>query len=111
MQGKPKDRNDAFLTLKKLSNNTHYVISGYTILHEDKIINREIKSQITFSELDDDFINYYIDNYEVMDKAGSYAIQDEVIFKRIKKMEGSYLNIMGLPLEDIKEQLKLLNAL
>ena len=65
--GKPKDRNDAFLTLKKLSNNTHYVISGYTILHEDKIINREIKSQITFSELDDDFINYYIDNYEVMD--------------------------------------------
>ena len=46
-----------------------------------------------------------------MDKAGSYAIQDEVIFKRIKKMEGSYLNIMGLPLEDIKEQLKLLNAL
>lgn len=109
--GKPKDRNDAFLTLKKLSNNTHYVISGYTILHEDKIINREIKSQITFSELDDDFINYYIDNYEVMDKAGSYAIQDEVIFKRIKKMEGSYLNIMGLPLEDIKEQLKLLNAL
>ena len=61
--------------------------------------------------MDDDFINYYIDNYEVMDKAGSYAIQDEVIFKRIKKMEGSYLNIMGLPLEDIKEQLKLLNAL
>ena len=109
--GKPKDRNDAFLTLKKLSNNTHYVISGYTNIHEDKIINREIKSQITFSELDDDFINYYIDNYEVMDKAGSYAIQDEVIFKRIKKMEGSYLNIMGLPLEDIKEQLKLLNAL
>ena len=103
--GKPKDRNDAFLTLKKLSNNTHYVISGYTILHEDKIINREIKSQITFSELDDDFINYYIDNYEVMDKAGSYGIQGR-FGVYVKGIEGDYNNVVGLPVGRLFYEMK-----
>ena len=108
--GKPIDKNDAFLTLKKLSNKTHKVISGYTILHGETLISKEVTTEITFDELSDDFINFYINNFQVLDKAGSYAIQDKVIFEKIKKMEGSYYNVMGLPLEDIQIELEKLNA-
>lgn len=109
--GKPKSKEDAFNTLKKLSNNSHKVISGYTIIYKDKIISKEVTTTIDFENLDDKFIKHYIENYEVLDKAGSYAIQDEVIFNKIKKMEGSYLNVMGLPLESIKEDLISLNII
>lgn len=102
--GKPKDSQDAFNILKKLSGNTHKVISGYVIGNASKniLIEKMVVTEVTFNKLSDDEINNYIKEENVFDKAGSYAIQDDEKYHLISKIKGSYFNVMGFPLEDIK---------
>ncbi len=107
---KPKDKNDAFNTLKFLSGKTHQVITGYTILHGEKEISKEVITDVTFNELTDDLINKYISEINVLDKAGSYAIQDDSSYHLISKIKGSYTNVIGFPVDEIKEDLRLLGA-
>lgn len=100
--GKPINEDDAFNMLKKLSGKKHTVISGYTFIKGNKIINRSVKTYVYFNDLSDELIKEYIKSGSPMDKAGAYGIQDTK-FNLVNHIEGSLYNVIGLPIEDIKE--------
>ena len=103
---KPIDKKDALRMLKTLSGNDHEVITGVCIRSYKKSVSFDTRSYVKFKELEDDEINYYIDHYKPFDKAGSYGIQEWLGYIAIEKIEGSYFNIMGLPVHRIYEELK-----
>lgn len=96
--GKPKSIDETIQILKKMSNNFHTVITsvGITGLNRQIIFNE--KSFVYFRELDDSEIYNYVKNFDTLDKAGGYGIQDWIGFVGVDKIEGSYTNIMGFPL-------------
>lgn len=102
--GKPKDREDAFKTLRSLSGREHKVITAFAIINLDKKIKYTdyAISSVTFKELSDEDIEEYLDTGEYADKAGSYGIQG-IGRKLVSHFEGSFLNIVGLPLEEVKD--------
>ena len=102
--GKPKDREVAFNTLRKLSGKTHQVITGYAVITSKETYKGFVVSEVTFNELSDEFISQYIEEKKPFDKAGSYGIQDG--YDLVKKLEGSFDNVVGLPSEKIGEILK-----
>tara|TARA_B110000967_G_scaffold206567_1_gene253601 strand:+ start:1292 stop:1873 length:582 start_codon:yes stop_codon:yes gene_type:complete len=99
--GKPKDINDAFEMLKSLSGHTHEVITSvcFKSIGKQKTINSVTK--VIFKRLSASEINYYINNFKVLDKAGSYGIQDWIGQVAVTKIEGSYFNVMGFPMDKI----------
>ena len=99
--GKPKDINDAFEMLKSLSGHSHEVITSvcFKSIGKQKTINSVTK--VTFKRLSASEINYYINNFKVLDKAGSYGIQDWIGQVAVTKIEGSYFNVMGFPMDKI----------
>ena len=99
--GKPKDKEEAFMMLKKQSGKSTKVLSSYTFISKNKEITRTVSSKVVFNELTDEQIKEYIEKFQPFDKAGSYGVQDD--FPLIKKIEGSYYNVMGLPVEDLAE--------
>lgn len=103
--GKPKSKEDAFKMLQKLSGKTHEVISSVCLksLQKEDIFNSITK--VTFKELSSKEIQFYIDNYNPMDKAGAYGIQDWIGQIGVTKIEGSYFNVMGFPIHKIYSQL------
>ncbi|MFE3847738.1 Maf-like protein [Flavobacterium sp. LB3P45] len=103
--GKPKDAAEAFSILKSLSNNTHDVITSvcFKTTSEIKVFNELTK--VTFNELSDEAINYYLENYKPYDKAGAYGIQEWIGFIGVSKIEGSYANVMGMPTDKVYEYL------
>lgn len=104
--GKPKDRNDAKRMLRMLSKRKHEVWTYYCIccIEKNILINRKIKTEVIFNDLEDDLIEKYIDTLSPMDKAGAYGIQDKE-FNLVKKINGSLTNVIGFPIEDIKKDL------
>ncbi len=96
--GKPKDREEAVCMLKKLSGKTHYVYTGITVVDTDDMhtVSEYEKTSVEFREITDREIEYYLDNFEVTDKAGAYAIQ-EYAGTFVRRIEGDYFNIVGLP--------------
>ncbi len=103
--GKPKDKEDAFQILKSLSNNTHEVITSVCFKTNSKTDLLCETTKVTFNELSDEAINYYIDTYKPFDKAGAYGIQEWIGFIGVSKIEGSYPNVMGLPVNKVYEYL------
>ena len=103
---KPKDKNDAHNILQQISNNKHTVITGVCITTNNKQITFSEQSQVYFDKLTDTEIDYYITNYKPFDKAGAYGIQEWIGYIGIKKIEGSFYNIMGLPIQKLYKQLK-----
>lgn len=103
--GKPKDAKDAFTMLKSMSGKKHEVITSVCLKSNSfqKIIN-DI-TIVTFKELSDDEIQYYINNYKPFDKAGAYGIQEWIGFIGINKIEGSYFNVVGLPVHKLYKEL------
>ena len=103
--GKPKDADDAFKILRNLSGKTHEVITSvcFTTKDTSEIINDITK--VTFSELSDEAIWYYIKEYKPFDKAGAYGIQEWIGLIGISKIEGSYTNVVGLPTEKVYQYL------
>lgn len=97
--GKPKDRNDAIHTLSSLSDRTHQVITAVSIAHEGGVTSAYDMSTVHFCPLTQNEIEFYIDTFDPMDKAGSYGIQDWLGLCKVKGIEGSNSNIMGLPME------------
>lgn len=99
--GKPKDYDDAFQILKSLSNSTHKVITSvcFKTIEKSEVIHEVTK--VTFSDLTDDQVHYYLKNYQPFDKAGAYGIQDWIGLIGISKIEGSYTNVVGLPTEKV----------
>jgi len=103
--GKPKDEQDAFAILKSLSNSTHEVVTSvcFKTNSETKLLHEITK--VTFNELSEDVIRYYIENYKPFDKAGAYGIQEWIGFVGVSKIEGSYANVMGMPTDKVYEYL------
>jgi septum formation protein len=103
--GKPKDAKDAFTMLRAMSGKKHEVITSVCLKSTSfqKIIN-DI-TIVTFKELSDDEIQYYINNYKPFDKAGAYGIQEWIGFIGIDKIEGSYFNVVGLPVHKLYKEL------
>lgn len=103
---KPKDKNDALNMLLRLSDNTHKVITGVCIKTQEIELVFSSTTLVTFKELSEQEINFYITNYNPLDKAGSYGIQDWIGKIGITKIKGSYTNVIGLPLTELYENLK-----
>jgi septum formation protein len=103
--GKPKDKKDAFEILKSLSNATHEVITSVCFKTNSKTDLLYEITKVTFNELSDESILYYIDNYKPYDKAGAYGIQEWIGFIGVSKIEGSYANVMGLPVDKVYDYL------
>jgi septum formation protein len=106
--GKPKNYDDAFHILKSLSAETHEVITSVCFKTLKKTETIFDVTKVTFNELSDDAIRYYLDNYKPFDKAGAYGIQEWIGLIGISKIEGSYTNVVGLPTEKVYKYLTLL---
>lgn len=105
--GKPVDKKDAFKILKTLSGRTHIVYTGYSIYNtsNNKSVSEFEKTKVTFRELTDQEIHEYIAGGSPMDKAGAYGIQDDFGAVFIKKINGCYYNVVGLPLAKLYHSL------
>jgi septum formation protein len=103
--GKPKDYDDAFQILKSLSNETHEVITSVCFKTSKKTETIFEVTKVTFIELSDEAIRYYLDNYKPYDKAGAYGIQEWIGLIGISKIEGSYTNVVGLPTQKVYKYL------
>jgi septum formation protein len=103
--GKPKDKEDAFKMLQSLSNSTHKVITSVCFKTNSRIETFHEVTKVTFEVLSDEAIRYYLDNYKPFDKAGSYAIQEWIGYVGISKIEGSYTNVVGMPMHLVYQKL------
>ena len=105
---KPKNLSFAKQYLKKLSGNVHYVYTGLNLINTSngKEVFSYEKTKVHFRKLENDEIDYYVINYKPLDKAGAYGIQDDFGCLFIKKIEGDYYNIVGMPLVNLFENIK-----
>ena len=106
--GKPKDAEEAFDMLRKLSGKQHQVMTSISIKNPNFQVITNDTTEVYFKELTDDEIKYYIKTCQPFDKAGAYGIQEWIGFIGIDRLEGSYFNVMGLPVHKLyKELMKL----
>lgn len=104
--GKPKDRSEAVAMLKKLSGNRHRVITGVTIRSTRSTKSFSVVSSVYFRTISNQEIDYYIDTYQPFDKAGAYGIQEWIGYVAIEGIEGSFFNVMGLPVQRLYVELE-----
>jgi septum formation protein len=104
--GKPKDYSDAFQMLKLLSGKSHYVITGVCLKTNQKIKIFHAETLVRFASLENDEIRHYIEKYKPYDKAGAYGIQEWIGKIGIEHIEGSYYNVVGLPVQKLYCMLK-----
>ena len=105
VMGKPHDEADARRMLRELSGQTHQVITGVTLTTIDKQTSFSVETDVTFKQLTDSEIDYYISLYKPFDKAGAYGIQEWIGHIGVTGLRGSYFNVMGLPVQRIYEAL------
>lgn len=103
--GKPKDKEDAYRMIKELNDSSHEVLTAVSIISKEKSESFYTKTTVTFDKLSDEEIKKYVNNNEVIDKAGAYAIQGEAK-KFIKSINGDYYSVMGFPVSEINKRLK-----
>lgn len=106
--GKPKDEAEAKDMLRRLSGRTHQVITGVTLVTAGKKKTFATVSEVTFDELSDEEIAYYVAHYRPLDKAGAYGIQEWIGYVGVSSLSGSYFNVMGLPVQRLYKELKTL---
>lgn len=104
--GKPKDSEEACCMLRLLSGKTHEVTTGVCLLTRTWRRTFAVTSRVTFAALTEEEIRYYVNTYQPMDKAGAYGIQEWIGFVAVTALEGSYFNVMGLPVQRIYTELK-----
>lgn len=104
--GKPVNAADARRMLEFMSGKSHSVFTGVTIVTKDVVRSFVACSQVTFAQLTADEIDYYIEKYKPMDKAGSYGVQEWIGYIGISGIDGSYFNVMGLPVQRLYNELK-----
>ena len=131
--GKPADEAEAKQMLRKLSGKTHQVVTGVTLktplnlplkrrlAEQDSLPSREGRggssisfasvSQVTFAQLSEAEIDHYVTHYRPLDKAGAYGIQEWIGYIGVTRIEGSYFNVMGLPVQRLYSEMKKLNIL
>lgn len=103
---KPEDREDAIRMISTLSAKTHQVFTGVCIISKKKEVVFFDETKVTFAELNPEEIAFYVDTYKPFDKAGAYGAQDWIGYVGIEKLEGSYFNVMGLPVHKLFQELK-----
>ena len=103
--GKPKTADDAVRMLKMLSGKTHHVVTGVCLTTKDEQRHFSVTTEVSFKELTDWEINYYISHYRPFDKAGAYGIQEWIGYFGCTGLNGSYFNVMGLPVQRIYEEM------
>lgn len=104
--GKPRDYSDAENMLREISGNTHEVITGVTLLSSVKERTFSVSSKVTFDTLSPEEIGFYINNYSPYDKAGAYGIQEWIGMAACSSIEGSYFNVVGLPVRTLYRELQ-----
>ena len=103
---KPKDFQEACSMLTELSGNKHEVYTGVSITSHKKQVSFFVKTVVYFKTLTQEEIEYYVTNYKPYDKAGAYGAQDWIGLIAVERFEGSYFNVMGLPVKELYEHLK-----
>lgn len=103
---KPKDEADAMTMIRELSGKSHTVISGLTVATPERSITSHRKTEVRFSQLSDEEIRYYVQQYKPYDKAGAYGVQEWIGYIGIEAINGSFYNVMGLPTKLLWEMLK-----
>lgn len=122
--GKPRNEEEAKQMLRKLSGRTHQVVTGVTLkalpcllpkeqedIDEATLYSFSSVSQVTFAQLTETEIDHYVTHYRPMDKAGSYGIQEWIGYIGVTSIEGSYFNVMGLPVQRLYSEMKKLNLI
>lgn len=104
--GKPKDKEDARRMFKLMSGREHQVITGVCVVAKEKTVQFASVTDVTFTQLEDEEIDYYINNYKPYDKAGAYGIQEWIGYVGITGIRGSYFNVVGLPVQRLYTALK-----
>lgn len=104
--GKPHDRQHAIAMLRELSGNKHTVISGLCLITAGEQKSCSVSTDVFFRQLTEKEIIYYVDRYKPFDKAGAYGIQEWIGYVGIEKIDGSFYNVMGLPVQTLCRQLK-----
>lgn len=104
--GKPKNLDEAKCILHKLSGKTHHVVTGVCLTSIDKQKRFSVVTDVTFKNLSDSEIDYYVENYRPLDKAGAYGIQEWIGYVGVTSIHGSYFNVMGLPVQRIYMELQ-----
>ena len=105
VMGKPVDAADARRMLVRLSGRTHQVTTGVCLTTKAAQKSFSVTTDVTFKQLSDEEISYYIDNYKPFDKAGAYGIQEWIGYVGVTALNGSYFNVMGLPVQRIYSEL------
>jgi len=103
--GKPMDEADAVRMLRLLSGRTHQVTTGVCLLTAEKERCFDVTTDVTFKTLTDEEIHYYVNRYRPFDKAGAYGIQEWIGYIGVTGLNGSYYNVMGLPVQRIYQEL------
>jgi septum formation protein len=104
--GKPLDYEDAKRILNEISGNTHEVITGVSIFSKAKEVIFSVSTKVTFEALSDEEIKYYIDKFNPYDKAGAYGIQEWIGIIACSHIDGSYFNVVGLPVQRLYKELQ-----
>jgi septum formation protein len=104
--GKPTDRADAVRMLHALSGTSHFVHTGVCLTSSEHQVDFTVSTEVFFSELSDEEVAHYVDHYRPFDKAGAYGVQEWIGFVGVERIEGSYFNVMGLPVHRLYIELK-----
>ena len=104
--GKPADREEAIGMLRRLSGRVHEVVTGVCISTKEKCVSFSVVSKVSFAKIDDEDILYYVDKYRPYDKAGGYGIQEWIGYVGVEAIDGSFYNVMGLPVQRLYQELK-----
>ena len=104
--GKPADEADVCRMLRELSGRTHQVITGVTLSTAAFQKSFAVTSEVEFAPLTEEEITYYVDHYRPLDKAGAYGVQEWIGFIGVRRLSGSYFNVMGLPIQRLYQELK-----
>lgn len=104
--GKPADRVEAIGMLRRLSGRMHEVVTGVCISTKEKNVSFSVVSKVSFAKIDDEDILYYVDKYRPYDKAGGYGIQEWIGYVGVEAIDGSFYNVMGLPVQRLYQELK-----
>ena len=107
IMGKPEDRKDAMEMLLRLSGKTHQVATGVTISTLKRRTSFTTVSDVVFADISQEEVEFYVDNYQPLDKAGAYGIQEWIGAAAVSGINGSYYNVMGLPVHRLYQELKL----
>ena len=106
--GKPHDESEAKAMLRRISGRSHQVVTGVCLVTKDKRREFSVSTDVTFRSLSESEIDYYVSHYRPFDKAGAYGIQEWIGYVGVTGLNGSYFNVMGLPVQRIYSELQLL---